>query len=313
VDDARVAFDRVLEVAHQAGDPRLEGRARYEIGTLVHQMGEDEEAHDQYVAALRLAREASDKRTEARTLNGLAAMDALAGRIDEAFEQFRVALEAARGDVTTEVNVMCNIGDLHYERGRIEQACSLYEAACALAREHGELRVSEATSLVRLGTSLSVLGDARARATLEEALSTIRAVGYAYGLPNCLAALSLLDINDGHPDVALARLQEALDLVAPYPDELADVLVAAAQVHLARGSIVDARAAVSRARALGHVGRVGAFIAACDALVAVADGDPAAATTALAEAERDPAHCAPGSEVARLVTRVRERLQGIER
>jgi hypothetical protein len=166
---------------------------------------------------------------------------------------------------------------------------------------------------VRLGTSLRVIGDPRARATLAEALTTIRAVGYAYGLPNCLAALSLLDSNDGHHDLALARLQEALDLVAPYPDELADVLVAAAQVHLARGSIADARAAVSRARALGHVGRVGAFIAACDALVAAAEGDFAAATTALAEAERDPAQCAPGSEVARLVTRARRGLQGIDR
>jgi predicted ATPase/class 3 adenylate cyclase len=311
--DARIAFDHVLEVANRAADPRLEGRARYEIGTLVHQMGEDQEAHDQYVAALSLARAAGDKRTEARTLNGLAAMDALAGRSDEAFEQFRVALEAARGDVTTEVNVMCNMGDLHYERGRIEQACELYEAARALAREHGELRVSEATSLVRLGTSLNVLGDRRARATLEEALSTIRAIGYAYGLPNCLAALSLLDTDDGHHDLALARLHEALELVAPYPDELADVLVAAAQVHLARGSIAEARAAVTRARALGHVGRVGAFIAACDALVAVAEGHFAAATTAIAEAESDPDLCAPGSEVARLVTRAREGLPGIAR
>jgi hypothetical protein len=148
----------------------------------------------------------------------------------------------------------------------------------------------------------------RARATLEEALRAIREVGYAYGLPTCLAALSLLDANDGRHDVALARLQEALDLAAPYPDELADVLVMAAQVHLARGSVADARAAVSRARSLGHTGRVGAFIAACDALVAAAEGDVEAAVTALAEAERDPETCAPGSEVARLAARARDDL-----
>jgi tetratricopeptide (TPR) repeat protein len=237
-------------------------------------------------------------------------MDALAGRSDKAFEQFRVALEAARGDATTEVIVMCNIGDLHYERGRIDQACELYEAAGALARAHGGLRVSEATSLVRLGTSLRLLGEAaRARATLEAALSTIREVGYAYGLPSCLAGLAMLDANDGRHDVAQARLSEALDLAAPYPDELADVLVIGAQVHLARGSTADARAAISRARSLGHTGRVAAFIAACDALVAAEAGDLAGATSALAEAESDPDTCAPGSEVARLVVRAREALQ----
>jgi hypothetical protein len=84
-----------------------------------------------------------------------------------------------------------------------------------------------------------------------------------------------------------------------------------ARVHLDRGELPAARAAIARARSLRQPRVV--ELAAVDALVAVSEGDRAAAEAALAEATADPRLCLPGSEVAQLVAQVRRGLESLER
>jgi predicted ATPase/Flp pilus assembly protein TadD len=312
MDETRVHYDAALAVVREVGDRRTEGIVLSNLGILHMEQGRMDEARAHYGAALAVAREVGDRRHESGVLGNLGYLDIDRGWMDEARAHYDAALAVALevGDRRSEGVMLVNLGELHYEQGRMDEARAHLDAALAVAREVGNRRV-EGFAVGRLGNLLRFLGEhGTAIQHLADALALHREVGFRYGQPYWLGALALIEADAERGDAALALAHEAVAIAAPFPVVQLKSLETLARVHLARGEVPAARDAIARARSLAQP-RI-ALLAAVDALVAVAQGDRAAAELAVAEATANPALCMPGTEVAQLVAQARRGLESLD-
>jgi tetratricopeptide (TPR) repeat protein len=91
-----------------------------------------------------------------------------------------------------------NLGDLHHELGRFDEALACYEQALAIHRDVSD-RYMEGATLHSMGRALHALGrHERARACWHEALAILRALG----LPEAEAVQTRLDDTGDHPSRA---------------------------------------------------------------------------------------------------------------
>jgi tetratricopeptide (TPR) repeat protein len=91
-----------------------------------------------------------------------------------------------------------NLGDLHHELGRFDEALACYEQALAIHRDVSD-RYMEGATLHSMGRVLHALGrHERARACWHEALAILRALG----LPEAEAVQTRLDATGDHPSRA---------------------------------------------------------------------------------------------------------------
>jgi predicted ATPase/class 3 adenylate cyclase len=279
------------------------------LGALQHDHGRDGQHDVADDGAVKVGNELGNPVNESGHLAYLGILHHNQGRLDEAMASYGAALVVAReiGDRRREAQLLDNVGALHGDRGRPHDARACYRAALTLAREVGDRRL-ESIVLGDLGHLLRFLGEHETAARhLATALALHREMGAAHAEPDRLGDLALIEAVAGRHESALSLALEAVAIAAPFPTVERDSLETLARVHLARGDVSEAREAVARARALAPK-RV-AKLAAVDALVAVAEGDRAAAEAALAEATAEPTQCLPGTEVAQLIDRARAAME----
>jgi tetratricopeptide (TPR) repeat protein len=312
MDEARAHYDAALAVVREVGDRRREGIVLDGLGDLLSDQGQLDECAPHYHAALAVARDVGDRRSEGIVLGNLGMLHWDRSQMDDARAHFAAALEANRevGNRQAEAVQLGNLGNVHRLQGRMHEARAHYDASLALIRAVGHRRF-EGYANGHLGQLLRLLGEHdMAMRHLAEALAIHREVGFTMGTPHWICELALIEAHGGRRDAALQLAEEAVAVAAPYPMVQLWSLHTLARVRLDRGELPAARDAISRARSLTQPRVV--ELAAVDALVAVAEGDRAAAEAALAEATADPGLCLPGSEVAQLVAQARRGLESLD-
>ncbi len=141
-----------LEIAEQAGDPRLQGYLLDAIGRVQQALGEPAAATETHLRALEIHRELGNELGEALALNHLAraqiATDDLSGARDSIEASIRYAREANLEQLL--VSVLQTAADVRLCAGRLDEAESLGDEALALAREC-ECGPNEVKALILLG------------------------------------------------------------------------------------------------------------------------------------------------------------------
>jgi predicted ATPase/Tfp pilus assembly protein PilF len=279
VDQAQAYYERALECARMAGHRLLEARMHGNLGITHDEHGRREEAVAHYEAALAMEREIGSRRDEAITLCNLANLLGAQGQTERARATFAAALALLRelGDRDTEAITLQVAGEFELGQGLVEEAERTLRAALELTQLIGNRSV-HGQGLRSLGGALVALGQYDdARSAIEQGLAIARAASNRRIEANCVAALGDLAFRLGRHGDAAGLLSEAETTLRDIDDPplLADLLCTRGLVDLARGDPAAARSALAEAQRIAgemHVGPASSLGRAVERLHAAMEG-----------------------------------------
>ncbi|MFD3660868.1 BTAD domain-containing putative transcriptional regulator [Streptomyces sp. NPDC058659] len=189
--ECRTALERALACADMTSDRRMPSSLRICLGIVDVYQGRFRQAGDWFAEALRYARCQGDPRDLARAIAGMGAAAWPLGRTDEALARLSEAVERASGldDDWLTGMANCNLGAIHSQQGRHEQALDHYATALALAEKNGRPRTISSTLCFAADAHLALGRHAEATDLLRRAAELARE---AEDLPLRAAGLSRL-------------------------------------------------------------------------------------------------------------------------
>jgi DNA-binding SARP family transcriptional activator/Tfp pilus assembly protein PilF len=161
--------------------------------------------------ARRAASDSGDLAGETASLINLGMLHQQQSRYQQASLHFQKALEMARqaGDRASEAQAVGSLGLIDEEQGRLREAARRYRAAAALHRELGD-RIGEARNLANLGFIDEMQGRLQeATGHLEQALALYQGTGDPT-TASTMIGLGEVELRQGHHEQAAALFTEAL-------------------------------------------------------------------------------------------------------
>jgi CHAT domain-containing protein/Tfp pilus assembly protein PilF len=206
------------------GDQSGEAGTFTMIGTVYRQLGEPQQALDQFAQALPLWRTVGDRRNEATVLNNMGTVYNLLGEPQKAFYYFQQVLPLVRaiGDRRVEAITLENMGNVYNLLDDPEKALGHLDQALALAREIGDRRI-EAGVLTQIGTTYSSRDHRKAVEHLERALQLRVVVSDRQGEAITLNQLGRAFNLSGESQKALEYYEKALPIWRAVGDRNGEV------------------------------------------------------------------------------------------
>lgn len=205
-----------LALARDLGDRRLEVQALAELAAAHGALGNIVDDLAISTEALELCPSTGDRVLEARLLNSMGVGLFATGAFDEARRSWRASVSLSQeiewgyGEAIARLNLT----GLAVSEGRYDEAVEVGVAARDAAASGG-WRDLEAAASLHLGIGLHRRGDlADARATLEHSYALFLANDGPHYALDPLAALAVLDLDEGRADDALDKVAQVLDYVA---------------------------------------------------------------------------------------------------
>jgi tetratricopeptide (TPR) repeat protein len=248
------------EAADRTVDTRLKGQVAYRTGALLCDLNRPTEALPLLESAIENARQESDIEIETRALGLLANIEQQSGNREDARGHYErlVALEGQTGNRIEAGRAMCQLGTLHFEGNRLDDALRVLNDAREIAATAQD---QDFTIQVHglLGSVLAAQGRERdALEALEVAVSGSHQAGDYLSEARWLVAAGEAMLRFGGPDEAESLADQAYSLARQENDQVlrAQVYALNGQIALVRGSIdgaTDAYAsAVAAVRAGGY-------------------------------------------------------------
>jgi len=260
--EAVESFDRAEEIARSLGDLRSEEAARLERARLLLLTGDYVGASGEVSALLDDIRGAGYDDIEARALETAALSDFAAGNIERALDEAvqAIFLYEGLGDKKSHYAAYVSYGLMLLSIGEVEAAIETLKLAKIMS-ERMEDSERRARVLTALGSAFFVTGDYEgARLYLDEAVTTARDAGWAYGEARALIERAKLSIETGNitraaGDAAsaeeLARTLDVPVLLAVSLYVQGDILILQGDRVGALDSYLDALAEARDIRAAG--------------------------------------------------------------
>ncbi len=242
---AATVHTHALQAARDTGDRAAEASALANLGGVLQEQGQHQQAGEFQVQALALFRATGDRLGEARTLGNLGLTDLEQGRYPQAADRFREELTLFRGagDRLGEARALSDLARIDVEQGRFPQAARQFRQALALFRATGDTS-GEARTLGNLGSVAMQQGRHQpATAYQQQALALCRQTGYRIGEAYAMQNLGYICLRQGHYQSAIGQLSSALALhreTGCRPGETA-TLNDLGEAFLAAGRPADAR------------------------------------------------------------------------
>lgn len=216
--------------ARADGGPVLHRRAANVCGLLLSDLGDVVGAIDHFVEALRLANEANDPVEASRIWSNMGGAFTVGGSYELAvpcYQRALALLETESGPVFSRFAALANLAHSYHHLG--ESADGLVYARLALQELSRPIREQDPYGAILLQRSLVRLlianGQvAAAQPHVREAASLAEAVDTPRARIASATASAAYDLAIGDHDIALTRLNQALDLARGMPAVLRDTL-----------------------------------------------------------------------------------------
>jgi tetratricopeptide (TPR) repeat protein len=205
-----------LDSAHACGDVRAEARLRDQLGLAYLNLGQHDQADEEFAQALALARQCEHRILEASALEHVGLTELSRGRPEPALVTFARArdLYAEIGARRGVMAITRHIGEAHRDAGRPEQAVGYLLDARRLAADLPD-PYNEARCLTGLGQVYLQSGQlARAVDTLDEGLRIMMRLGAQYEQARIRAQLAGVLVRLDQAGQAREHLTAALAIYA---------------------------------------------------------------------------------------------------
>lgn len=222
--DARVQFERAVDLAHRAGVDALEADSLRKLGRVTCEQGNYADARVCLDRSLAISRATGNRQLELRALNDAGILADSQGDFLLAREQYEQCLTLAReaGDRPAEAHALLNLGAVASDQGNYARAEEYFERALPLFRESGDRR-HEGMTLENLGDCARMQGDCvRARSYYEQTLQQCRLIGDRQGESYMLSNLGLLAHREGQHSTARSLCELALQIAHDIGDTHAE-------------------------------------------------------------------------------------------
>ncbi|MFD9338560.1 tetratricopeptide repeat protein [Streptomyces sp. NPDC060028] len=249
--DGIVVARQMLAVARQGGSRERVGAALYNLGLVLVEAYQVEEAAARLTEALGVFRENALGMGAAKALNLLGSVYRMAHSFEEARGAFEEALELFRelriphGEATA----LVGFADVLEQLGRTDEAIDAYRKSVALMQAIGDEH-REASGLDHLGSALWRAGHREESvAVWERALTSLRKMGNRTREAWVLNGIAGSLLEDGQPDEALVRVERAHALFTQAGDRHGEgaALVILGRLRLSAGRATEALEAHERA------------------------------------------------------------------
>ncbi len=214
VDDAFATHTAAIRASRSLSDTVEEAKALVNLGTVLRQQGQYENAAEHYRRALESFQAAGDQAGQARALNNLGVIYLRAGRYDDADEHHRRALICYQqvGDQLGEARSWHNRANAGERRGRYSQAIEHHRRALALHVHLGNL-TGQANVLDGLGVVHGRLGEhEQALGQLRLALEIFESLNNRTGQAGALTNIGTILQRQGRYEDAALHHRQALAL-----------------------------------------------------------------------------------------------------
>jgi tetratricopeptide (TPR) repeat protein len=283
--EAEAAYNTLIITAARQGEQAMLAEAFRRRAILAHQSGDSARArsalHQSYAVTILL----EDRRLAASTLNTLGGLELETRNLDAAQTALTEAAKLAGGDLALLARISQNLGivanmrgdhagaEAHYcrslaayermsdahgsaiarhnlgmvaaDRGEYQQALSHFQACEALAQTTGDGHLGALCMVNRAEVLLAVGRPVEARAEVESAERTLKAIEAHFDAADVERVLALCDRADGFLDQAESRLLRARKLSRVADARLTEAEVARdlGRLYAQLGRMADARAA----------------------------------------------------------------------
>lgn len=218
---ARRHLDAARALLPQATRPALAAQLLSCEGSLAELAGDNQNAFALYDRAVGLAQTAGDDEVLANALYERGYLHGVRGELASGLIDLRRSNELYEHSHLPEeaLNTQLAVATLFDRMGDHAQARRYFDDALQAQRRSGLLR-EQAVTHHNLGRALQSLGDTvAARASFLSSLAISRELHYARSEAYALRGLAGVENTEGHPEAALALLDQAALLMANAPDE----------------------------------------------------------------------------------------------
>jgi serine/threonine protein kinase/tetratricopeptide (TPR) repeat protein len=251
LDEARMRYDRVIELATRLGDDRGVAAATASVARILLRQGQYDAARGALQQALAIDERIGNYAAVAGLQDELGALDERQGRHREALARYRQSLEIRRslGDPLALAASYGHIGFAHYELGEFDDAAFYAGGAMEIYTTAGH-RAGQ----VEAGRTLGLLALARGQwPAAEQMLLKVLKLGRELGDPMtqafALGALGRAAQAQGQYGTALASIEQGLEMLQPAGDarSVAQLLLAKAELAFEIGMLDGGREALAMA------------------------------------------------------------------
>jgi predicted ATPase/class 3 adenylate cyclase/Tfp pilus assembly protein PilF len=239
-------------VSRQRVGRETQGRLFRMTGNLLGFAGRPAQVLEHYQQALTIAREVGNRRSEGITLANLANLHREQDRNPEALEHFQQALAIARevGNRREEGLVLGSLANLYRQHGRIPEALEHYQQALAIAREVGNRR-EEGAILGNLGDVLFGQGELPSAEAHFQSAIAICDETFPVAAGAFRGSLALIRAQQGAFDEARAFLDKGeVQVRGVHKVELGKLLCKKARVEYLAGDPAAAASALAEAESI---------------------------------------------------------------
>jgi CHAT domain-containing protein/Flp pilus assembly protein TadD len=201
------------QLYRQAGEPRGEAECLTFVGIAEEAKKNHQAAHQAWRTGIQIYQRLGGHAYQEALIHSLLALSLeRLGQGAEAIPHFETSLVVFRqtGDQEKELQVLCRLGNLELQRGKMQGAAVHMEEAVRLARQGVAARANLSNCLHNLGVAYEALGrNPEARSALEKALALARGEGDRKGEATTLSQLGPVYRSLGEYEKALSVLREA--------------------------------------------------------------------------------------------------------
>ena len=206
-------FQKALELFIRVAEKRSfkeSGMMRYNMGNLYLELGDLDEAMENYLTSQAAFHAKGDAENEVHALIGIGRIHQRRGDARQALDEYLKARQLVPKELWV---VLHSIGLARIDLGEPQEALSSLERALEIARtSHDKAR--EAVTLLALGSAYAKLHEAeRAVESFTEATAVAGEIGYQSVIALALLQRSLLRRDQNRPEEALADVENALATV----------------------------------------------------------------------------------------------------
>ncbi|HEX6912619.1 MAG TPA: HD domain-containing phosphohydrolase [Longimicrobium sp.] len=253
--DRELATDMLtlaLTLAELHGNSDAAGRAANGLGALSYAAGDLSEAEHLFLWAGELGRQANDEVLVGDTEQNLGILANIRGNLTEAQRRYESALEHMEraGLARGRIGALNNLGMLHVDLGRLDDADGYFQRALAIAEEAGDVVRAGIVHINRAELFLARGDLHRARESCDEGFEIFSRVNHAIRKAEALKFYGVIYRESGKLHLAEIHLRQAIEIAREEPLLEAETQREMARVQRAQGRNREALEALNRSHAL---------------------------------------------------------------